>query len=520
MGQALYRKYRSRALGEVIGQEHITTTLAHALESGRISHAYLFTGPRGTGKTSIARILAHEINKLPYADTPHLDIIEIDAASNRRIDDIRDLRDKVHITPISAKYKVYIIDEVHMLTGESFNALLKTLEEPPAHVVFILATTEVHKLPATIISRTQRFAFRAADPQKLTAHLKNIATKEGVDITQDALELIAEHGDGSFRDSVSLLDQLANSTDGQVTSESIEQMLGLAPRKTIGELTQALIAGDYHKASELLQALEAKSTAAALMTQLAKTLAAEAPKHPALYQVIDELLEVPRAYNPSLKLMAVLLRFASKQHKPVKTVAERVTAAPTLEIPLPVKQSAPKPATPQKAAPSEPAVTPRPVTQHEPAAIPTPEGIAPPASQSAANHNPDAPPVSEPAAHIELSEPKKPLDNLSNEQWSGIMAKIKATNVPLHSVLKHAQPTFDPKEQHLTLLFKYQLHRKKMDDTKQKSALAQVVRAMLGPVAISTDVSKDASPPPLTSDPVVASVAAIMGGGEVIDATI
>ncbi|MCA9337865.1 AAA family ATPase, partial [Candidatus Saccharibacteria bacterium] len=142
--QALYRKYRSKSLSDIVGQEHITKTLANALKSGKISHAYLFTGPRGTGKTSIARILAHEINGIPYNDdSPHLDIIEIDAASNRRIDDIRDLRDKVNIAPLSVKYKVYIIDEVHMLTTESFNALLKTLEEPPAHVVFILATTEV-----------------------------------------------------------------------------------------------------------------------------------------------------------------------------------------------------------------------------------------------------------------------------------------------------------------------------------------------------------------------------------------
>ena len=144
MGKALYRTYRSQKLSEIVGQEHITQTLSNALKSGAISHAYLFTGPRGVGKTSIARILAHELNKLPYSDTLHLDIIEIDAASNRRIDEIRDLRDKVHIAPTSAPYKVYIIDEVHMLTREAFNALLKTLEEPPAHAVFILATTEAH----------------------------------------------------------------------------------------------------------------------------------------------------------------------------------------------------------------------------------------------------------------------------------------------------------------------------------------------------------------------------------------
>lgn len=175
---ALYRKYRSKSLSDIIGQDHITKTLGNALKSGKINHAYLFTGPRGTGKTSVARILAHQINDLPYTDESiHLDIIEIDAASNRRIDDIRELRDKVHSAPSSAKYKVYIIDEVHMLTNESFNALLKTLEEPPAHVIFILATTEVHKLPATITSRAQRHSFKLIPQDQVVEHLAKIAIR-------------------------------------------------------------------------------------------------------------------------------------------------------------------------------------------------------------------------------------------------------------------------------------------------------------------------------------------------------
>ncbi|HEU5187258.1 MAG TPA: DNA polymerase III subunit gamma/tau [Candidatus Saccharimonadales bacterium] len=471
MGQALYRKYRSRSLDEIVGQEHITTTLAQALKAGRISHAYLFTGPRGTGKTSIARILAHEINKIPYADTPNLDIVEIDAASNRRIDDIRDLREKVHITPIATPYKVYIIDEVHMLTGESFNALLKTLEEPPAHVVFILATTEVHKLPATIISRTQRFSFRHADPKKLVAHLKNIAEKEGIPITDDALELIAEHGDGSFRDSVSLLDQLATINAGTITAEGIEQTLGIGSKKAIANLVDALVNGDHQKANTALQSLEsASSTPAALVIQLAKALTVAAQFNPNLYELIDSLLEVPRAYNPRLKLLALLLGFASKNHaaKPAKTIAERVTASPVIELPIPTKQ-------------------------------PIPEPVTPPVIE------PDVPPA--------------PMSDFSNEAWGAILTKVKATNIPLHSVLKHAQPQWNAEAQKLTLFFKYQLHRKKLDDAKQKAALAQIVTSILGGrVAIATEVSKDAVPSTITTDPTVASVAAIMGGGEVVDA--
>src|SRR3990167_8680284 len=210
MDRALYRKYRSKNLDEVVGQEHITETLKNSLKSGKISHAYLLSGPRGVGKTSVARILAHEFNNLKYEDENiHLDIIEIDAASNRRIDEIRDLREKVHITPTSAKYKVYIIDEVHMLTKEAFNALLKTLEEPPEHCIFILATTEAHKLPETIISRTQRFNFKPIPKTAAKTQLQKIAKAEKIKIDDDALELLAEYGEGSLRDIIGMLDQLS-----------------------------------------------------------------------------------------------------------------------------------------------------------------------------------------------------------------------------------------------------------------------------------------------------------------------
>ena len=176
MSKALYRKYRSKKLSEVVGQNHITTVLESALKQNRIAHAYLFPGPRGVGKTSIARILAHEINNLPYSEEEnHPDIIEIDAASNNGVDDIRQLRDNVQVAPFSAKYRVYIIDEVHMLSKAAFNALLKTLDAPPEHAVFILATTDAYKLPATIISRTQRFVFRFISKEDVCRHLEFIA---------------------------------------------------------------------------------------------------------------------------------------------------------------------------------------------------------------------------------------------------------------------------------------------------------------------------------------------------------
>ena len=243
MSQALYRKYRSKSLADVVGQDHITDILTRALKSGRIAHAYLFTGPRGVGKTSIARILAHEINQLPYDDeSNHLDIIEIDAASNNGVEDVRDLREKVQIAPVSAAKKVYIIDEVHMLSKPAFNALLKTLEEPPEHIVFILATTDVEKLPATIISRTQRYGFRAITTEDAVKHLQHIAKEEKLKISEDALKLIAERGDGSFRDSISLLDQLSSLADDKdgITAALIESSLGLAPVTIIDSLLDAV----------------------------------------------------------------------------------------------------------------------------------------------------------------------------------------------------------------------------------------------------------------------------------------
>ncbi len=337
MSLALYRKYRSKSLAEVVGQDHITDILSRALKTGRIAHAYLFTGPRGVGKTSIARILAHEINQLPYSnDSQHLDIIEIDAASNNGVEDVRDLREKVQIAPVSAAKKVYIIDEVHMLSKPAFNALLKTLEEPPEHVVFILATTDVEKLPATIISRTQRFGFRAITPGAATQHLRSIADKEKITISDDAIALIAERGDGSFRDSISLLDQLASLADSKsgVTLELIEHSLGLAPAKVVSTLLAAVSAHDVTQVAQILTTTEADGVNPLTLTsQLTKALRQQAVEKPQLLPLLDALLDVPKSTHPYMKLLSVL-GSAAHDHRP-KSAA---LAAPVLEISATVKE--------------------------------------------------------------------------------------------------------------------------------------------------------------------------------------
>ncbi|HLC88117.1 MAG TPA: DNA polymerase III subunit gamma/tau [Patescibacteria group bacterium] len=289
-----YRKYRPQNFEELIGQDHVKKTLLSAFETGKLAHAYLFCGPRGSGKTSTARILAKLVNCesdqaiklssnqekaqslsssiaknsdfpcnkcsacLSITDGSNMDLIEIDAASNRGIDDIRDLREKIKLSPSSLKKKVYIIDEVHMLTTEAFNALLKTLEEPPAHVLFILATTEVGKLPATILSRVQRFDFKLATLEQIRLALKNICDKENLKLSEEILTLIAQSSEGSFRDAVKLLDHVASA--GEV---SLEQVQGLLKANDFSETTgfiEKIISQDSKGALMMIQQLNEKGT--------------------------------------------------------------------------------------------------------------------------------------------------------------------------------------------------------------------------------------------------------------------
>ena len=270
--QALYRKYRPQTFDDVVGQGAVTQTLKTQLNTGRMSHAYLFTGSRGTGKTSCAKILAKAVNCENSQDgnpcncCPScraidsgscMDVLEIDAASNNGVDNVRDLRDDAVYTPSQVKMRVYIIDEVHMLSISAFNALLKIIEEPPEHLLFILATTELHKVPATILSRCQRFSFRRISQEDIAARLQYVAYHENIDLDDSAARVLARMADGGMRDGLSLLDQCATATAGELTAERVYQCLGIAGEQKSAELMGYIAAHDTRKALELFNRLYA-----------------------------------------------------------------------------------------------------------------------------------------------------------------------------------------------------------------------------------------------------------------------
>ena len=269
MYQALYRKWRPKAFADVVGQEHITQTLRRQAAQGRLSHAYLFTGTRGTGKTTCAKILAKAVNcQHPVDGDPCnqcqaclgidngslLDVLELDAASNNGVDHVRALRDEAIYSPASVRYRVYIVDEVHMLSTAAFNALLKILEEPPAHLIFILATTELHKVPATILSRCQRFAFRRIRPQDIAQRLRYVAGQEGMALDEDAAELLARLSDGALRDALSLLDQ-CGASGGAIDTGRVLDVLGLAGNVQTAELMGCVLRREVKEALLLLDRL-------------------------------------------------------------------------------------------------------------------------------------------------------------------------------------------------------------------------------------------------------------------------
>lgn len=499
MTRALYRKYRSKTLGDIVGQHHVTDVLQKSLAQGRVAHAYLLTGPRGVGKTSIARILAHEINKLPYRDdTQHLDIIEIDAASNNGVEDIRDLRDKVQIAPVSATKKVYIIDEVHMLSKAAFNALLKTLEEPPDHIVFILATTDIEKLPPTIVSRTQRFSFRSISATDAAKHLTYIAKEEKIKINADALELIASRGGGSFRDSISLLDQLSSlaGKGESITRELVEESLGLAPNEEVTKLLDAYESKDLPAIISLLNNSEAAGVQAAVLTdQLILAIRGQLFEKPHLLVLLDTLLDVPKSSQPSIKLLTVLAAHTARPKNAALSAPAPSIVASVEELRNVPPGSPPPAAEVSSRSPSSFKETKSKEQPNDSLVKPTESlernGLLGTAGRTGEQEDS----VEKESIIIELD-------------WQKLVDYTRKHHVAIYSVL--AKCSYEMDGATLIIYTNNAFYKKKLDDTKYRvDIIKSLVEIGVGELEIETIPT-----PPPPKDSVAASVAAIMGGGE------
>lgn len=340
---SLYRKYRPHNFDNLVGQDFIKDTLVNALKTNHVSHAYLFSGPRGTGKTSAARLMAKALNCTKLGDNYEpcnecefcedinngrlIDLIEIDAASNRGIDEVRDLKEKINFAPTRSKYKIYIIDEVHMMTKEAFNALLKTLEEPPSHVYFILATTEVHKIPETIISRCQRFDFKRINKKALMTRLSYIAQKEGIQAQDSALELISRYVDGGLRDAIGLLEQLT--IDKKIALEQVQEILGVSSISLLTSLYDVLLANDVKNALNIINDLHTQGSdlkqflhefidllREKMLTHINDEELDKASRLISMIEIFEETKAMPEVDIPQLPLEIAVIKITGNYSRP------------------------------------------------------------------------------------------------------------------------------------------------------------------------------------------------------------
>ncbi len=573
----LYRKYRPSTFGEVLGQEHIVKTLSNSIANGRIGQAYLFTGPRGTGKTTFARILAKAVNcldpkshkdikadacgKCPNCkmiqDGPSLDIFEIDAASNTGVDNIRELRETVKLPPSHLKHKVYIIDEVHMLSTGAFNALLKTLEEPPAHVIFILATTEIHKVPETIVSRCQRFDFSRLSLEHIVEKLELIAKSEKVNIEKDALEMIAIAAEGGMRDAESLLGQVISLEDKNITASEVEGILGTTKRQNLQDITTMLLAKDASGALALLNKLVAdgydveifnKSLVNYLRqllllsvdTSLAKLLTHELTseqieiiKSQASESESQEILriiscfaeigsKIKTAFIPHLPIeMAIIEATIKKSESPTQTGT--IIPAPISASPAPqmlVKEAAAKKYEPTSSVSRTESAHTTSTSEYESKQTNTRNS-----DQGGNSINND---IKEKTVIIKSDDSEKPKEPSKfsihdiRSKWNAITATMSAANMSLAALSPNCVP-IETSGDVVILATRFAFYKDKIDDTKNKLTIEDAFGKIIGcPIRIksvvdesyfaSSEPKNDTPSQPRETSSLLTDAMGIMGG--------
>ena len=449
--KALYRKYRPLHLSEVIGQDKTIEQLQGALTKGKISHAYLFVGPRGCGKTSVARIFAHEINHFDYQlEDSYIDIIEIDAATFTSVDNIRELREKAMIMPTLGKYKVYIIDEVHMLSNSAFNALLKILEEPPEHVIFIMATTNPEKIPATIISRTQIYRFNLAEPKVMQDFLRSVCDKEGIKISDDALKIITERGGGSFRDSLSILNQIGtvNLSEKTIEASDVSAALGIPEHQEIQNLINFYENSDTENITNTLAALlnygiTAESITLELINQILKN------PTPKSLKLVNQLFNVTGSFlEAKLTVALISSNFATPA---TVTSTASITPVVSSQPTTPTSTAAPTAST-ATSAPHSATTNPQSSIQSSstPGAKPSPFAeLREQLAKNAKNHKAErALPQKDPEEMIQEAPPTLPEAVVSSSgdfNFNGFVANVTNINPTLMTALKKSFFVIDGK---------------------------------------------------------------------------
>ncbi len=516
MTQALYRKWRPLLWDEVVSQEHIVQTLKNAVASNRVAHAYLFSGPRGTGKTTAARLLAKAVNCL-NPDATHrpcstcancvavnenrfMDLIEIDAASNNGVDDVRELRDKINFSPSQGTFKVYIIDEVHMLSTPAFNALLKTLEEPPAHAIFILATTEIHKIPATVLSRCQRHEFRRVPLGEITRRLNEICKSEKIAADDEAINVISRQSSGGMRDAISLLDQLSSS-GGNITIELVQTVLGTATSQTVLSLVQAVIEQQPGAGlDEIHKALDGGADSRSLARQIVDYL-----RNIMLIQMGNgQQVEVPADTRAQMSKHAgalstgVVLRMMRAFNAAATDV--RGGWSPALGLELAFADALELPAQAETLAPARAVARP---AAHQAA----PE---PGRGQAAVGHNPAKTAETKPVGSVVSLE-------VVNKAWRQVPPRIKVTDASLAGLLNSCKPQ-EIRESVLILAFASDILQERFNRPENLALTSKTLREVLGvDLAVQGVVQGTKSNLPAHVKPDGMVAAANQLGGEIVD---